>query len=74
MVPRWLATRAFALAALLAALYCSPTLAASWPVEGRMVGVSDGVTLTLLDRDKTEHKICLSAIALSTHRSGISRA
>lgn len=36
--------------------------AASWPVEGRVVGVSDGDTLTVLDRDKTQHKIRLSGI------------
>ena len=51
---RRLAARACALVCLLAALYCSPALAASWTVEGRVVGVSDGDTITLLDDNKTQ--------------------
>jgi endonuclease YncB( thermonuclease family) len=36
--------------------------AASWFVEGRVVGVSDGDTITILDRAKVQHKIRLAAI------------
>jgi endonuclease YncB( thermonuclease family) len=60
--PRWLAKRACALVWLLAGLYCAPALAASWTVEGRVVGVSDGETITVLDRAKVPHKIRLSGI------------
>jgi endonuclease YncB( thermonuclease family) len=38
------------------------SLAASWIVEGRVVGVSDGDTITLLDRATVQHKIRLSGI------------
>lgn len=55
--PRWLATRACALAVFVAGLYSLPTLAAPWIVEGRVVGVSDGDTVTILDRAKVQHKI-----------------
>ena len=59
---RRLAARACALACLLAALYCSPALAASWTVEGRVVGVSDGDTITLLDDNKTQYKVRFAGI------------
>jgi endonuclease YncB( thermonuclease family) len=36
--------------------------AALWVVEGRVVGVSDGDTITLLDRAKVQHRIRLSGI------------
>ncbi len=36
--------------------------AAGWIVEGRVVGVSDGDTITVLDGDKRQHKIRLSGI------------
>jgi endonuclease YncB( thermonuclease family) len=38
------------------------TAAAPWIVEGRVVGVSDGDTITVLDRQKAQHKIRLSGI------------
>jgi hypothetical protein len=60
--PRWLATRACAVIWLLATFYCLPALAASWTVEGRVVGVSDGDTITVLDRGNVQHKIRLSGI------------
>jgi hypothetical protein len=61
--PQWRAARACALVALVAGLYCLPVLAADWTVEGRVVGVSDGDTITVLDRAKVQHKIRLSGIA-----------
>jgi endonuclease YncB( thermonuclease family) len=60
--PRWLATRACAPLWPLAALICSPAFAASWTVEGSVVGVSDGDTITVLDPAKVQHKIRLSGI------------
>ena len=35
---------------------------ASWIVEGRAVGISDGDTITVLDDAKTQHKIRIAAI------------
>jgi endonuclease YncB( thermonuclease family) len=35
---------------------------AEWIVEGRVVGISDGDTITVLDDTKTQHKIRLAAI------------
>jgi endonuclease YncB( thermonuclease family) len=59
---RWLATRTCAAAALLAGVYCLPALSASWTVEGRVVGISDGDTITVLDDAKTQHKIRFAGI------------
>jgi endonuclease YncB( thermonuclease family) len=42
---------------LLAALTCHATT-----IEGRVVGVADGDTVTVLDADKVQHKIRLSGI------------
>jgi endonuclease YncB( thermonuclease family) len=36
--------------------------AAGWIVEGRVVAVSDGDTITVLDGDERQHKIRLSGI------------
>lgn len=36
--------------------------AAEWVVEGKVVGVSDGDTITVLDDGKTEHKIRFAGI------------
>jgi endonuclease YncB( thermonuclease family) len=55
--PRRLATRACPLVVLFAILYCPPAFSASWTVEGRVVGGSDSDTVTILDRDKRQHKI-----------------
>jgi endonuclease YncB( thermonuclease family) len=38
------------------------TAAQPWVVEGRAVGVSDGDTITVLDREKRQHKIRLTGI------------
>jgi endonuclease YncB( thermonuclease family) len=61
--PQWCVARACAFGWLLAALYCLPSLAASWTVEGRVVGVSDGDTITVLDRANVQHKMRLSGIS-----------
>jgi endonuclease YncB( thermonuclease family) len=52
-------------------LYCLPALAAPWTVEGRVVAISDGDTITVLDRSNVQHKIRLSG---STRRSPTQRA
>jgi len=36
--------------------------AESWVVEGRVVAVADGDTITILDRDKRQHKIRFNGI------------
>jgi endonuclease YncB( thermonuclease family) len=51
--------RALLLAAILAA---APAFAAPWVVEGRVIGVSDGDTLTVLDDAEVQHKIRIAAI------------
>jgi endonuclease YncB( thermonuclease family) len=56
--PRWLATRALAFAL---AAFSAPTLA-DWAFEGRVVGVSDGDTITVLDDAKVQHKIRLVGV------------
>jgi len=47
---------------LAAALAACPVFAASWVVEGRVVGISDGDTITVLDDSKTQHKIRIAGI------------
>jgi endonuclease YncB( thermonuclease family) len=59
---KWIATRASALACLLLGFNCIPALADSWVVDGRVVGVSDGDTITVLDDAKTRHKIRFAGI------------
>jgi endonuclease YncB( thermonuclease family) len=59
---QWLAARACAVTWLLATLYCLPALAATWTVEGRVVGVSDGDTITVFDGAKVQHKMRLAGI------------
>lgn len=44
-------------ASLLLALACNAAT-----IEGRLVGVADGDTITVLDADKTQHKIRLAGI------------
>lgn len=51
----WLALCALALAGAVLS-------AGSWVVEGRVVAVVDGDTLTILDRDKRQHKIRFNGI------------
>lgn len=56
---RWLGTRACALAVV---VFTSPALADSWSREGRVVGVSDGDTITVLDSEKKQHKVRINGI------------
>ena len=51
---------AFAIPTLVLSL--PATYAAEWVVEGRVVGVSDGDTITVLDDAKTQHKIRFAGI------------
>ena len=51
-----------ACALVLGAVLSTSAAAASWTLEGRVVGVSDGDTITVLDDAKTQHKIRLSGI------------
>lgn len=44
-----------------ACLLTNPALAARWVVEGRVVGLFDGETLTILDRARTHLRIDGSA-------------
>src|SRR5262245_43396311 len=41
-------------------LFCFPAL--SQPISGRVVAIADGDTLTVLDDEKTQHKIRLAGI------------
>ena len=43
-------------------LAVAPTPAAEWIVEGRVVGVSDGDTVTVLDSEKKQHKVRMNGI------------
>ncbi len=58
----WHMVRVCAAAALVASLSCLPALSASWVVEGRVVAVSDGDTITVLDPDKKQHKVRINRI------------
>ena len=40
----------------------APAFAGPWVVEGRVVGVSDGDTITVLDDAKSQHKIRFAGI------------
>ena len=50
------------LVAAILSLAAGPANAAGWIVEGRVVGVSDGDTITVLDDAKTQHKIRFAGI------------
>jgi len=50
------------LALILALTVTVAAHAAGWIVEGRVVGVSDGDTITVLDDSKTQHKIRFAGI------------
>src|SRR5262245_8673998 len=54
--PRWCGV---ILAAVVAA---APVLGADWMVEGRVVGVSDGDTITVLDDSRLQHKVRIAGI------------
>lgn len=58
--PRWLAARACALVSLFCYSIAAP--AGAWVVEGRVVGVSDGDTMIVLDRANVQRKIRLAGI------------
>jgi endonuclease YncB( thermonuclease family) len=47
---------------LVAALLASPAAAAGWLIEGSVVGIIDGATLTVLDGANTEHKVRVAGI------------
>jgi len=51
--------RALLLASILVA---GPAFAATWVVEGRVVGISDGDTITVLDDSKSQHKVRIAGI------------
>jgi len=55
---RWLAARALLVSVVLAA--STAYAAEPWIVEGRVIGVSDGDTITVLDAAKKQHKIRLA--------------
>jgi endonuclease YncB( thermonuclease family) len=59
--PGSVASAAF-LAFLAIAVAAWPRAAAAQPLEGRVVGVADGDTLTLLDDSKAQHRIRLAGI------------
>jgi endonuclease YncB( thermonuclease family) len=52
--------RAFRILLVASSITCIPAFAAI--IEGRVVGVSDGDTITVLDSDKRQHKVRLSGI------------
>jgi len=54
--------RAVAIFILLASLSVSGAAAESWVVEGRVVAVADGNTITILDLEKHQHKIRFNGI------------
>ncbi len=54
----FLATRTLTLAFV---AFSTPALA-DWIVEGRVIGVSDGDTITVIDSEKKQHKIRLAGI------------
>ena len=45
-----------------AILAASPSFAAPWVVQGRVVGVSDGDTITVLDDSKFQHNVRVAGI------------
>jgi endonuclease YncB( thermonuclease family) len=47
---------------LVAAILSAPAAAAEWTIDGQVIGVSDGDTVTLLDHARTRHKIRLHGI------------
>jgi endonuclease YncB( thermonuclease family) len=47
---------------LVAALLALPAAAAGWLLEGRIVGIIDGATLTVLDGANTQHKVRVAGI------------
>lgn len=55
VIRHWLAARTLAFAG--ATFGAEP-----WIIEGRVVAIADGDTLTILDRDKRQHKIRLNGI------------
>jgi endonuclease YncB( thermonuclease family) len=60
--------------AVLASLCCLPALAAPWVIEGRVMGISDGDTLALLDDAKVQHKIRIAFFYIPRERALICRS
>jgi endonuclease YncB( thermonuclease family) len=54
--------RSFWASLAVAAILSAPAAAAEWAIDGRVIGVSDGDTVTLLDHAKAQHKIRLHGI------------
>jgi endonuclease YncB( thermonuclease family) len=50
------------LLAVILAVAIGTVQGAQWIVEGRVVGLSDGDTITVLDTDKRQHKIRINGI------------
>ena len=50
------------LATAILAIVCTGAFSAEWIVEGQVVGVSDGDTITVLDDAKTQHRIRFAGI------------
>lgn len=50
------------LTVFLLCMFASPLVFASDVLRGRVVGVTDGDTLTLIDANKVQHKVRLSGI------------
>jgi endonuclease YncB( thermonuclease family) len=58
----WLSYARLWLATCALALVSASFAAESWIIEGRVIAVADGDTITILDRDKRQHKIRLNGI------------
>src|SRR5262245_21527201 len=50
---------------LAVAVIATPGFAATWIVEGRVVGIFDGDTITVLDDSKTQRKMRIAGIDVS---------
>jgi endonuclease YncB( thermonuclease family) len=44
------------------AILATPTTAAEWIIEGRVVGITDGDTIKVVDAGSVQHKVRLAAI------------
>jgi len=58
----WLAARALLVVVAAAIAVGAARAAEPWVVEGRVVGVADGDTITLLDSAKVQHKVRIAGI------------
>ena len=55
--------------ATVATLLWSLALGAAADIQGRVIGVSDGDTVTVLDEDKVQHKIRLAGMGTHSKRT-----